>query len=80
MELFDNRRLSFRYWIDCTFKSTKILDKDVLDLPEIRITQFDMNIGEMLRPHFNLLWNACGFPFSPNYDKEGNWKIVQKHF
>ena len=30
-ELNDNLRLSFRYWIDCNFKSTKKLNHDILD-------------------------------------------------
>jgi len=34
-ELIDNPRLSFRYWIDCTFKSTKKLHRDILDLLDI---------------------------------------------
>jgi len=38
MELIDNLRLSFRYWIDCNFKSTKKLNHDILasvDKPKI---------------------------------------------
>ena len=31
MELIDNLRLSFLYWIDCTFKSTKKLNHDIRD-------------------------------------------------
>ena len=31
MELIDNLRLSFLYWIDCNFKSTKKLNHDILD-------------------------------------------------
>ena len=30
MELIDNLRLSFLYWIDCNFKSTKKLGCDIL--------------------------------------------------
>ena len=31
MELIDNLRLSFRYWIDCNFNSSKKLNHDILD-------------------------------------------------
>jgi hypothetical protein len=52
-----------------------ILNRDLLSLPELPIEQFDINPGKLLRPFFNLIWNAWGHPFSPNYDKEGNWKL-----
>jgi hypothetical protein len=30
------------------------------------------NIFDVLRPHFDVLWNACGFPQSIYFDAEGN--------
>ncbi len=30
------------------------------------------NIFDVLRPHFDALWNACGFPRSIYFDAEGN--------
>jgi len=51
------------------------IDRDVLDLPELLISQYDIDPGKLLRCHFDLLWNSCGFPYSPNYDKDGNWKL-----
>ena len=54
------------------------IDRDVLDLPEVVVSQFDINSGKFLRSLFNLLWNACGYPESPNYDREGNWKLESR--
>jgi len=30
------------------------------------------NVFDLLRPHFDVLWNACGFPRSIYFDDEGN--------
>jgi len=43
-------------------------------LPDILIEKSPEKISTDLRPLFDLLWNAFGFPDSPNYDKEGNWR------
>jgi hypothetical protein len=52
-----------------------VLDRDLLSFPELPIEQFDIIPGKYLRPFFNLVWNAWGYPYSPNYDKEGNWRL-----
>lgn len=52
-----------------------VMNQPVLDLPELLIDRFDINPGRILRAHFDLVWNAWGYPSSPNYDKEGNWKL-----
>ena len=51
------------------------MNRPVLDLPELLIDRFDINPGRILRTHFDLVWNAWGYPNSPNYDKEGNWEL-----
>ena len=30
-------------------------------------------VGKILKPLFDLVWNACGYPSSENFDAEGNW-------
>ena len=32
------------------------------------------NIFDLMRPMFDPIWNACGFPRSINFDEAGNWK------
>jgi hypothetical protein len=56
----------------CRFKSTPI-DREVLILPEVMIVTYECRIDEVLRPIFDSIWNACGYPKSPSYDKEGKW-------
>ena len=43
------------------------------------IDKFDVNVGTLMRKSFDALWNACNFPYSPNYDPDGNW-IPKGHF
>lgn len=54
------------------------VDRDVLILPDVSIETYE-NIAtiektfQILRPIYDALWNACGFPRSLNYDDQGNW-------
>ena len=49
------------------------IDRDALVLPEIMIESFDCDAAEVMRPAFDAIWNACGWPRSMNYDEEGKW-------
>ncbi len=49
------------------------IDRDILLLPEIVIESYDVIAEDILRPCFDSIWNACGFPRSPNYDDTGEW-------
>lgn len=50
------------------------IDREVLLLPEVLVEDYDAGPERLLRPCFDSLWNACGFPGSWNYDEEGNWR------
>lgn len=47
------------------------IDRDILLLPEVIVENYDTTPDEVLKPCFNAMWNACGFPKSPNYDDTG---------
>lgn len=49
------------------------IGRDVLLLPEVIIENYETECGDILKPCFDALWNACGFRGSPNYDKDGKW-------
>jgi len=49
------------------------IDTDTLVLPEVVVENFATPVNEILRPIFDLIWNACGFPASENFDADGNW-------
>jgi hypothetical protein len=49
------------------------IDRNDLSLPEIYIDAFDTNIQHALKPAFDTVWNAAGWPRSMNYSEEGGW-------
>lgn len=57
-----------RFWNDY-YK----IDRDILQLPETIIESYDSDPKDVLRPMFDLIWNACGFKRSYNFDESGNW-------
>jgi len=59
-----------RFWDDY-YK----IDRDVLILPETLVESYDIEPKDILRPMFDLVWNACGFKRSYNFDEYGNWVV-----
>ena len=55
-------------------RETYTIDRDALLLPEVVIESYDVSPEEALRPCFDSIWNACGFPKSLNYDDDGKWR------
>lgn len=49
------------------------IDSDTLILPEAIVESFATPPNRILRPLFDIVWNACGFPSSTNFDADGNW-------
>jgi hypothetical protein len=49
------------------------IDQDNLILPETVIEGLGERAEDILRPMFNLVWNACGLKESKNFDSENNW-------
>jgi len=49
------------------------IDRDVLLTSEITIESFDRDPIEFMRPAFDTVWNAAGFPRSLNYNEAGDW-------
>jgi len=45
-----------------------------LFFPDAILAELTDRIGPLLRPLFDLLWNAGGFDQSPNFDANGNWR------
>ena len=51
------------------------IDREIVLIPEIIIEDYDVDPPILLKPIFDLLWNACGFEKSLNYTKNGTWKL-----
>ncbi|MBF0609399.1 MAG: ATP-binding protein [Magnetococcales bacterium] len=49
------------------------IDRDVLNLPEHLLQSYDEKPEDILRPMYDVVWNACGHERSYNFDENGNW-------
>lgn len=47
-------------------------DRPVLSLPEVVMENFDTKSEVVLKPVFDIMWNAFGYIGSPNYSNEGD--------
>lgn len=50
------------------------IDRDIVQIPEIIIEDYNFNPPQLLKPVFDSIWNACGFQRSFNYTVDGVWK------
>lgn len=58
-----------------TFRSLSgnTVDRTPAILPELKLTNFDAEPQELLRPWCDALWQASGLEWSLNYDQDGKW-------
>lgn len=63
----------FGYRLDVSTSrfDTYPIDRDALILPEIIVENFECNPSEVMRPIFDAIWNAAGWPRSMNYNEKG---------
>jgi hypothetical protein len=57
------------YWSQAGYP----IESDTIILPETVVNEFSVPVGKILKPLFDLVWNACGYPESKNFDAQGNW-------
>ena len=51
----------------------RVLRQDSIVLPEVVIDDRNVEPIKVLKPAFDMVWNAFGFARSLNYDEQGNW-------
>lgn len=49
------------------------IDRDTLVVPEVMIDTFEIDPAQVLKPAFDAVWNAAGWPGSMSYNAEGQW-------
>ncbi len=49
------------------------IDRDILQLPEVMLQNYDEKAENVLKPCFDSIWNACGFRGSFNYNEKEEW-------
>ncbi len=52
---------------------THTIDRDILLLPEAVVENYDSTAAKILKPCFNSIWNACGFPRALYYNEKEEW-------
>lgn len=50
------------------------IDRDTLLIPEVVLDSFNFDASKVMKPIFDAVWNAAGWPRSVNYDNSGNWR------
>jgi hypothetical protein len=51
------------------------IDRDDLVIPSLRIESSTVDIALSMRPVFDNIWQAAGWPGSLNYSPDGNWRL-----
>jgi hypothetical protein len=72
LTLTDVKGMMIQYQGDYLYHRHSI-ERDVLSLPEFVIENLDSPAVTLLRPAFDLIWNAAGLPNSFNFDKDGEF-------
>lgn len=44
------------------------IDRDLLILPEVVIDSYESDVAKAMKPAFDSVWNAAGWPGSKNYE------------
>jgi hypothetical protein len=57
--------------------SSQSLDRNLALFPNIQIWNFDAEVSKVMKPIFDAVWNAFGYPRSFNYTENGLWKVRQ---
>jgi hypothetical protein len=64
--------LAVRQGFGDTISEDKI-DRDNIIMSEVLLDDFEAPAEVVLRPIFDALWNAAGYPSCMDYDEEGHW-------
>lgn len=54
-------------------QQNRFIDRDVLQLPDVLIQDDDQDVGKIMRPIFDAMWNAAGWERCMSYNSEGKW-------
>ena len=51
----------------------KPIDRNVMQFPSILISNYDVNIKQMLKPTLDIFWQSAGFLHCFDYNQNGDW-------
>jgi hypothetical protein len=49
------------------------IEQDNLLVPEAVMNSYEDDVDKVMRPVFDTVWRACGWPGSPNFDENDKW-------
>lgn len=52
----------------------EVIHENILILPEAEVADYGVSADAILKPLFDMVWNAAGYPGSLNFDASGAWK------
>ena len=55
------------------------IDEEILNLPEVIIENYNDDLAKIFKPVFDMVWQACGYEKSSNYDENGKWLFYSKY-
>ena len=55
-------------------RAPRNIERQDLVLPEIAVDDFTADPYKLLKPVFDIVWNAAGWPGSVNYSSDGQWR------
>ena len=55
------------------FEEPHKIMRETLLMPEVVIESSEASIDKLMRPSFDMVWQACGLRECKSYDKDGNW-------
>lgn len=56
------------------FAKAHVIERQDLILPEIAVDDFAAEPFRLLKPVFDMVWNAAGWPGSASYSSDGHWQ------
>lgn len=65
-----NDPIEFHNWLGMPIAP---VDQEALLAPDVLVEHEGADIGRLVRPAFDSIWQASGWPGSPGYDEAGNW-------
>ncbi len=66
-------RIMYKNTSNNTVKITDAIDRDLLELPEIELKSYNLDIKKITSTVINMIWNACGLEKSINFDEKNEW-------
>jgi hypothetical protein len=61
---------------EAPWEETKPLGREIATFPELYVDNFDVDVSTVMRPVFNVVWNAFGRPSCEIYDDQGKLRGV----